>query len=236
MEAESRIAVVVIDDHEVVRRGVRHLLAGDGVATVVGEAGSLREARAVIASTEPDVAIIDVVLPDGDGVQLCRELLSRRRVKGCLLLTSFPDDRALLSAVLAGAAGYFPKGTAGTELRAAIRAAARGGTVFDRDTATVVLERLRVGSTEHPTIERLSPQERRVFELIGQGMSNREIARLLSITEKTVKNYVSRVYAKLDLQRRTEAAALSARLSERRAQAEARSSGSGTGASAPGSR
>lgn len=225
MTAQQRISVVVVDDHEIVRRGLRQLLEAQQTATVVGEAGTLREARSVIAATRPDVAIIDIVLPDGDGMQLCRELISQSVVTGCLLLTGFPDDRALLSAILAGASGYLAKDIPGDELSTAIEVAAAGGTTFNRDAAAAVLDRLHSEVTAQPLLDRLSRQERRVFELIGQGMSNREIGHQLNLTEKTVKNYVSRMFSKLDIQRRTEAAVLSARLAERRAQTRARGRG-----------
>ncbi|PFG44607.1 LuxR family two component transcriptional regulator [Isoptericola jiangsuensis] len=209
------VRVVLVDDHEVVRRGVADLLDAEPDIEVVGEAGSVTEALARVPALAPDVAVLDVRLPDGDGVGLCRELRSRTEV-ACLMLTSFDDDEALFDAILAGAAGYVLKQVRGTDLVAAIRTVAAGGSTLDPRAARLVMERLR--AQEHPDADPLADlteQERRVLALVGQGLTNRQIGERLFLAEKTVKNYVSNVLAKLGVERRVQAAVLAAKLEQR---------------------
>jgi len=215
--------VVIVDDHDVVRQGLRRALertASD--CEVVGEAGTVAEARALVADTGPDVAILDVVLPDGDGIQLCRELHAVHPDTVCLLLTSFPDPHGLLSAALAGAGAYLGKDSSAADLAETVRTLAGGGTLLPPELLPDLLERLTDTVEEDPRLATLTAQERRVFELIGQGLSNRQIADHLFLAERTIKNYTTRLLDKLQMERRTEAAALAARLAERRAQAHAR--------------
>lgn len=201
----------LVDDHEVVRRGVRELLEAEPDLVVVGEAGSVEEALARIPAAQPDVAVLDVRLPDGNGVGLCRELRDLRPELACLMLTSFADDEALLDAVLAGAAGYVLKDVRGNALVENIRTVAAGGSLLDPKAASLVLQRLRAPDKVDP-LHGLSEQERKVLALIGEGLTNREIAGRLFLAEKTVKNYVSNVLAKLGLQRRTQVAVLATEL------------------------
>jgi two-component system, NarL family, response regulator DevR len=224
-EQRSDVArtVVVVDDHEVVRAGVRTAITQAGCGCmVVGEAGSVAEAYEVIERTEPDIAIVDVVLPDGDGIQLCRELRVRHPETTCLLLTSFPEPGAMLSAALAGAAAYLAKDRTATDLAGIIAEVGQGRRLLDDEAVSALLEQLSSLPAEEPSLRGLTGQERRVFELIGQGLSNRQIAERLHLTERTVKNYSSRLLSKLGMERRSEAAALSARLAERRAQRQTR--------------
>jgi DNA-binding NarL/FixJ family response regulator len=205
------IRVFLVDDHEVVRRGVRELLEAEDDLEVVGEASSVDEALARVPATRPDVAVLDVRLPDGNGVALCRELRDVLPDLACLMLTSFADDQALLDAVLAGASGYVLKDVRGTDLIAGIRTVAGGGSLLDARATSLVLERLRAPAAPDPLAD-LSEQERKILALIGEGLSNREIAEQMFLAEKTVKNYVSNVLAKLGLQRRTQAAVLATEL------------------------
>jgi DNA-binding NarL/FixJ family response regulator len=205
------VKVFLVDDHEVVRRGVTELLESDPDISVVGEASTVREALARIPAAAPDVALLDVRLPDGDGVSLCRELKQDNPGLVCLMLTSFGDDEALLNAVVAGAAGYVLKDVRGSDLLEAVRTVAGGGSLLDPHAASLVLSRLRAPAAQDPLAD-LSEQERKIFALIGEGLSNREIADRMSLAEKTVKNYVSNVLGKLGMQRRTQAALLSAEL------------------------
>jgi two-component system response regulator DevR len=205
------IRVFLVDDHEVVRRGVRELLEAEDDLVVVGEASGVEEALVRVPATEPQVAVLDVRLPDGNGVGLCRELRDLIPGLACLMLTSFADDQALLDAVLAGAAGYVLKDVRGNDLVAGIRTVAAGGSLLDPRATSVVLERLRAPKPPDP-LEQLSEQERKILALIGEGLTNREIAGRLFLAEKTVKNYVSNVLAKLGLQRRTQVAVLATEL------------------------
>jgi DNA-binding NarL/FixJ family response regulator len=205
------VKVFLVDDHEVVRRGVTELLESDPDISVVGEASTVREALARIPAAAPDVALLDVRLPDGDGVSLCRELKQASPDLVCLMLTSFGEDEALLNAVVAGAAGYVLKDVRGSDLLEAVRTVANGGSLLDPHAASLVLSRLRAPAAQDPLAE-LSEQERKIFALIGEGLSNREIADRMSLAEKTVKNYVSNVLGKLGMQRRTQAALLAAEL------------------------
>ena len=208
------VRVFLLDDHEVVRRGVRELLEAEDDLEVVGEAGTAEEAFGRIPATSPDVAILDVRLPDGDGVEVCREIRSKHPEIACLMLTSFADDEALFSAIMAGAAGYVLKQVRGNDLVDGVRRVGRGESLLDPLLTTRVLERLR--HPEPDELAGLTDQERRILDLIAEGMTNRQIGEQLFLAEKTVKNYVSNVLAKLGMSRRSEAAAYAARLSERR--------------------
>jgi two-component system response regulator DevR len=208
------IRVFLLDDHEVVRRGLRELLEGSGME-VVGEASTAAEAIQRIPATRPDVAVLDVRLPDGNGVEVCREV--RARVDGlvCLMLTSYTDDEALFEAIMAGASGYVLKQIRGNELVDAIRKVASGQSLLDPTATARVLQRLRSGDAADEKIAALTDQERRLLDLLAQGLSNREIAAQMYLAEKTVKNYVSNLLAKMGMARRTEAAVYAARLEER---------------------
>jgi DNA-binding NarL/FixJ family response regulator len=205
------INVFLLDDHEIVRRGVKDLLEAEGDIAVVGEASTAAEATARIPAVRPDVAVLDVRLPDGDGVTVCRELRSALPELGCLMLTSFADDDALYDAILAGASGYVLKQIKGDDLINAVRTIAEGGSLLDAKTTARVMQRLR---DEAAARERKDPyaalteQERRILELIGEGLTNRQIGERMFLAEKTVKNYVSSLLAKLGLERRTQAAIL----------------------------
>ncbi|WP_345592265.1 response regulator transcription factor, partial [Streptomyces marokkonensis] len=205
--------VFLLDDHEVVRRGVHDLLGGEADIEVVGEAGTAADALARIPATRPDVAVLDVRLPDGSGVEVCREIRSRDESVRCLMLTSFADDEALFDAIMAGASGYVLKDIRGAELLSAVRKVAEGKSLLDPAATTGVLERLRDGGTRSDDrLARLTEQERRILDLIGEGLTNRAIGERLHLAEKTIKNYVSSLLAKLGMQRRSQAAAFVARL------------------------
>jgi DNA-binding NarL/FixJ family response regulator len=209
------VRVFLLDDHEVVRRGVRELLEAEDDLEIVGEAGTAQEAYARIPATAPDVAMLDVRLPDGDGIEVCREIRSSYPEIACLMLTSFADDEAVFSAILAGAAGYVLKQVRGTDLVDAVRRVGRGESILDPLSTDRVLQRLRQ-PPEPDELAGLTKQERRILDLIAEGMTNRQIGEQLFLAEKTVKNYVSNLLAKLGMSRRAEAAAYAARLSERR--------------------
>jgi DNA-binding NarL/FixJ family response regulator len=214
MDAMTPIRVFLLDDHEVVRRGIRDVLESEPDIIVVGEAGTAAEALARVPAVRPDVAILDVRLPDDDGVSVCRELRSKLPDLACLMLTSFGDDEALLSAIMAGASGYLLKQVRGSDIVGAVRTVAAGGSMLDPRMTAIVIQRLRQPPSGDDPIASLSEQERRVFELIGDGLTNRQIGAQMFLAEKTVKNYVSGVLAKLGMQRRTQAAALAGRLHE----------------------
>lgn len=207
--------VFLLDDHEVVRRGLRELLDAESDLSVVGEAGTAEEALGRIPATTPDVAVLDVRLPDGDGVEICREIRSRHPEIQCLMLTSFADDEALFSAIMAGAAGYVLKQVKGTDLVDGIRRVGKGESLLDPAVTRRVLERLRT-KPEDDELSDLTDQERRLLDLIAEGLTNRQIAERMFLAEKTIKNYVSNLLAKLGMSRRSEAAAYAARLTERR--------------------
>ncbi len=211
--------VFLLDDHEVVRRGLRELLETEDDLEVVGEAGTAEEAMGRIPATSPRVALLDVRLPDGDGVEVCREIRSRHPEISCLMLTSYADDEALFAAIMAGAAGYVLKQVKGADLVDAVRRVARGESLLDPAITQRVFERLR---PEDDELALLTDQERRILELISEGLTNRQIGERMFLAEKTVKNYVSNVLAKLGMSRRTEAAAYAARLSERKGRGEHR--------------
>ena len=203
----------LLDDHEIVRRGLRDLLETGGDIEVVGEAGTAVDALARIPPTRPDVAVLDVRLPDGDGVSVCREVRSRHPEVQCLMLTSFSDDEALFQAIMAGAAGYLLKQIKGPDIVDAIRRVAAGESLLDPRVTARVLERLRAGpEPEDERLARLTEQERRILELIAEGLTNRQIGERMFLAEKTVKNYVSSILAKLGLERRTQAAVLASKL------------------------
>lgn len=206
------IRVFLVDDHEVVRRGVHELLEFEADLVVVGEAGTAAEALARIPVLHPDVAVLDVRLPDGDGVTVCRELRSRLPDVHCLMLTSFADDEALFDAIVAGAAGYVLKQIRGGDLIGAIRTVASGQSLLDPRATARVLERLRTQARRDDPVATLTDQERRTLKLIGEGLTNRQIGERLFLAEKTVKNYVSSLLSKLGMERRTQAAVLAARL------------------------
>lgn len=209
------ITVFLVDDHEVVRRGVRDLLESTGDVTVVGEAGSVAEALERVPAAAPDVAVLDVQLPDGTGIELCRELRSQRPELSCLMLTSFPDDDALLDAVVAGASGYVLKQVRGSDLVDAVRQVATGHSLLDPVLRERAAKRIRSGPEEDERLSHLTPQERRILDLLADGMTNRQIADEMFLAEKTVKNYVSNLLAKMGMSRRTEAAVYAARMAER---------------------
>jgi two-component system, NarL family, response regulator DevR len=209
------VRVFLLDDHEVVRRGLRELLEAEDDLEVVGEAGLAEEAYGRIPATSPNVAVLDVRLPDGDGVEVCREIRSKHPEIACLMLTSFADDEAVYAAIMAGAAGYVLKQVRGTDLVEAIRRVGAGESLLDPAVTTRVLERLRHRDDEDE-LGVLTDQERRILDLIAEGLTNRQIGERMFLAEKTVKNYVSNMLAKLGMSRRTEAAAYAARLAERK--------------------
>ncbi|MDX3108990.1 response regulator transcription factor [Nonomuraea angiospora] len=206
------IRVFLLDDHEVVRRGVAALLDSEDDIEVIGEAGTAESAIARILALKPDVAVLDVRLPDGNGVDVCREVRSRMPGLACLMLTSFADDDALFDAVMAGASGYVLKQIHGSDLVGAVRTVASGQSLLDPQTTAAMLQRLRDQAARKDPLAALTEQERHILDLIGEGLTNRQIGERLFLAEKTVKNYVSNLLAKLNMQRRTQAAALSARL------------------------
>jgi DNA-binding NarL/FixJ family response regulator len=208
----GQISVFLLDDHEIVRRGVRDLLEAEPDITVVGEAGTAAGALARIPALKPDVAVLDVRLPDGDGVTVCREIRSRLPEVGCLMLTSFGDDEALFDAIMAGASGYVLKQIRGTDLVGAVRTIAAGRSMLDPEAASRVMRRMRDEAERSDPLSGLTEQERKILELIGEGLTNRQIGERMFLAEKTVKNYVSALFAKLGMERRTQAAAYAARI------------------------
>jgi DNA-binding NarL/FixJ family response regulator len=213
-QGNGQIGVFLLDDHEIVRKGVRDLLEAEPDIVVVGEAGTAESALARIPALRPNVAVLDVRLPDGDGVTVCREIRSKMPEVACLMLTSFGDDEALFDAIMAGAAGYVLKQIRGTDLVGAIRTVASGQSLLDPQAASRVMARLRDRGNRSDPLAGLTDQERRILELIGEGLTNRQIGERMFLAEKTVKNYVSAVFAKLGLERRTQAAAYAARIFE----------------------
>src|SRR5262250_26364 len=209
---EGKIGVFLLDDHEIVRRGVRELLEAEPDITVVGEAGTAASALARILALRPDVAVLDVRLPDGDGVSVCRDIRSTMPEVACLMLTSFGDDEALFDAIMAGAAGYVLKQIRGTDLVGAVRTVASGQSLLDPQAASKVMRRMRDQTARADPLAALTGQERRILELIGDGLTNRQIGERLFLAEKTVKNYVSALFAKLGMERRAQAAAYAARV------------------------
>jgi two-component system, NarL family, response regulator DevR len=200
------VTVFLLDDHEIVRRGLRELLEAEGDIEVVGESGSAEEAIRRIPALRPDVAILDGRLPDGSGVDVCREIRSADPSVKALILTSYDDDEALFAAIMAGAAGYVLKQIRGNDLVDTVRRVAAGQSMLDPAVTAQVLERLRKGPDTDPALARLTEQELKILQLIGEGLTNREIAAEMFLAEKTVKNYVSSLLGKLDLHSRTQAA------------------------------
>ena len=215
-EAIEPIPVFLLDDHEVVRQGVRSLLESTGEVVVVGEAGLAAEALARIRAVRPRVAILDVRLPDGNGVEVCREVRNDLPDVHCLMLTSYSDDEALFEAIMAGASGYVLKQIRGNDLVTAIHRVARGESLLDPSVTSKVLHRLRNPSEEDERLSKLTPQERRILDLIAEGATNRQIGNELHLAEKTVKNYVSNMLMKLGMSRRTEAAVFAVKANNRR--------------------
>jgi two-component system, NarL family, response regulator DevR len=209
------LRVFLLDDHEVVRTGLRSLLESEEDVEVVGEAGTVEEALIRIPLAKPDVAILDVRLPDGNGIEVCREIRSDHPEIACLMLTSYADDEALLAAVMAGASGYVLKQVGSVDLVADVRKVGAGGTLLDPKLTERVVERIRRGPQEDERLAALTAQERRILDRIAEGRTNRQIGEELFLAEKTVKNYVSNLLAKLGMERRTEAAVFAARLAER---------------------
>jgi DNA-binding NarL/FixJ family response regulator len=212
------IRVFLLDDHEVVRRGVRELLEAEsaGEIEVAGEAGTAEEALSRLPSARADVAVLDVRLPDGDGVEVCREIRSRHPDVRCLMLTSFADDEALFDSIMAGAAGYVLKQVKGADLVDSVRRVAAGQSLLDPSVTARVLDRVRRGPDEDTGSVHLTDQERRILDLLAEGLTNRQIGERMFLAEKTIKNYVSNLLMKLGMHRRTEAAVYAARLAQRR--------------------
>jgi two-component system response regulator DevR len=212
------VRIFLLDDHELVRRGIRDLLWAEEDLIVVGEASSADEALEKIPQTKPDVAVLDVRLGDGSasGIEVCRDIRSSHPEVACVMLTSFADDEALFASIMAGAAGYVLKQIRGADLVAAVRRVGAGESLLDPAITARVLERLRNPTPENDPLAELTGQERRILDLIAEGRTNRQIAEAMFLAEKTVKNYVSHLLAKLGMERRAEAAAYAARLSERR--------------------
>lgn len=210
------IRVFLLDDHEIVRTGLRSLLEEADDITVVGEAATVAEALARIPPTRPNVGILDVRLPDGSGIEVCREIRSQSPEIACMMLTSYADDEALYAAIMAGAAGYVLKGVGGSDLADDVRRVARGESLLNAGLVDSVVARLRTsGQSEDPLLATLTPQEQRILKHIAEGKTNRQIADEMHLAEKTVKNYVSNLLAKLGMVRRTQAASYAARLDER---------------------
>jgi DNA-binding NarL/FixJ family response regulator len=204
--------IFLVDDHEIVRRGVAELLGEEGDLEVVGEASSVAEALTRVPTSGADVAVLDIRLPDGNGIELCRELRSRLPELKCLMLTSFADDEALLDAIMAGASGFVLKQILGGDLVQAVRTVASGQSLLDARTTSALLNRIRRERETGDPLRTLTEQERTVLDLIGEGLTNRQIAERMFLAEKTVKNYVSHLLAKLGMQRRTQAAVLASQL------------------------
>ncbi|MGZ4675898.1 MAG: response regulator [Acidimicrobiia bacterium] len=212
--AGDRIRVFLLDDHEIVRRGLRDLLEESGRIDVVGEAGTAEEARSRIPPTRPQVALLDVRLPDGNGVEVCRDVRDKDPGIQCVMLTSFSDDEALFQAIMAGAAGYLLKQIKGPDIVDAIERVAAGQSLLDPAVTARVLERLRTPPAEDERLASLTGQERKVLELIAEGLTNRQIGERIHLAEKTIKNYVSNLLTKLGMERRTQAAVYAAGLKD----------------------
>jgi DNA-binding NarL/FixJ family response regulator len=211
----ERVRVYLLDDHEIVRRGLRELLEGDGRIEVVGESGLAEEATRRIPALRPHVAVLDGRLPDGSGVDVCRDVRSVDPTIACLILTSYDDDEALFHAIMAGASGYVLKQIRGTELIDAVLRVAQGQSLLDPQVTARVLQRLRGGHEEDAALAGLTEQERRVLMHIADGLTNRQIGQEMFLAEKTVKNYVSSILAKLGMERRTQAAVFASKLRDK---------------------
>jgi two-component system, NarL family, response regulator DevR len=211
------VTVFLVDDHEVVRRGLADLLASDPELEIIGDAGSVSEAMVRIPALKPDVAVLDVRLPDGNGIELCRDLLSELPELRCLMLTSFTSDEAMLEAILAGASGYVVKDIRGMELAQAIKDVGAGKSLLDNRAAAALMAKLRGAAEPKDPLAGLTDRERTLLGLLSEGLTNRQIASRMFLAEKTVKNYVSRLLAKLGMERRTQAAVFASKLSQRSA-------------------
>ncbi|PIM69093.1 DNA-binding response regulator [Streptomyces sp. JV178] len=212
---QNPIRVFLLDDHEVVRRGLADLLDSEPDISVIGDAGTVEQALVRGPALRPDVAVLDVRLPDGDGISVCRELRSRMPGLRCLMLTSFDDEEALLDAIMAGASGYVLKQIKGSDLVSAVRTVASGQSMLDPATTARLMRSLRAEPAPGPSeLATLSPRERDILALIGEGLTNREIGKRLYLSEKTVKNHISRLLAKLGVQRRVQAAVLATHLDQ----------------------
>ncbi len=214
LKMSGPVRVFLLDDHEIVRRGVADVLNGEDDIEIVGEHGSAVGALAAVEACNPNVAVLDVRLGDGSGIEVCRDIRAAHPDVACLMLSSFSDDEALLDAAMAGAAGYVLKQIRTNDLTESIRKVADGVLLLDK--AEVRMRMRHLGESEAGVIRSLTPQELKIFELIGDGMSNRQIADEMFLAEKTVKNYASNLFSKLGISRRTQAAALAARVDERR--------------------
>jgi len=212
-QSADPIRIFLLDDHEIVRRGLAELLNLEADMEVVGEAANATEAVHRIPASQPTVAVLDVRLPDASGVEVCREVRSLLPDLRCLMLTSYADDEAHFNAIMAGASGYVLKDIRGTDLLSAIRQVAAGKSLLDPVATQRVLDRLRTAEQVDDRLKGLSDQERRILDLIGEGMTNRQIGQTMHLAEKTIKNYVSSLLAKLGMERRTQAAAFVARMS-----------------------
>jgi DNA-binding NarL/FixJ family response regulator len=212
VSAAGTIRVFLLDDHEVVRRGVRELLDAEADIEVVGEAETVERALARLPAVRPDVALLDMRLPDGDGVTVCREIRSQLDDVACIILTSFSDDEALVQAILAGASGYLLKEIRGNDIVEAVRRVAAGASLLDPSLVERVTERLKHPPEQDERLARLTPQERRILGLIADGLTNRQIGDRMHLAEKTVKNYVSNLLAKLGMERRTQAAVFATKI------------------------
>ena len=210
------VTVFLVDDHEVVRRGLIDLLGSDPDLEVIGEAGTAAQAMAQIPALRPDVAVLDVRLPDGNGIELCRDLLSAMPDLRCLMLTSFTSDEAMLDAILAGASGYVVKDIKGMELARAIKEVGAGRSLLDNRAAAALMSKLRGAAERTDPLSGLTDQEKVLLNLLGEGLTNKQIAARMFLAEKTVKNYVSRLLAKLGMERRTQAAVFVSKLGQQR--------------------
>jgi DNA-binding NarL/FixJ family response regulator len=218
---DSPIRVFLLDDHEVVRRGVRDLLNDEPDIDVIGEAGTVEQALVRVPALRPQVAVLDVRLPDGEGVTVCRELRSSMPELACLMLTSFDDEEALLDSIMAGASGYVLKQIQGSDLVSAVRTVARGQSLLDPSATTRLMARLRGGQQkeeEPDALLGLTEREREILALIGEGLTNRQIGQRLYLAEKTVKNHISRLLAKLGVERRIQAAVIATQVQDRQRQ------------------
>ncbi|MFC4463667.1 response regulator [Streptomyces xiangluensis] len=215
---KTAIRVFLLDDHEVVRRGVHDLLDDEPDITVVGEAANVEQALVRVPALRPDVAVLDVRLPDGDGITVCRELRSRMPDLACLMLTSFDDEEALLDSIMAGASGYVLKQIQGSDLVSAVRTVAAGQSLLDPSATTRLMARLRNDrqkEEEPDALPGLTSREQEILALIGEGLTNRQIGQRLYLAEKTVKNHISRLLAKLGVERRIQAAVIATQVQER---------------------
>jgi len=214
MSPSAQIRVFLLDDHEIVRRGIANLLAAEADIEIVGEAGTAAEALARIPAARPDIAVLDARLPDGSGIDVCRDIRSGHPAIRCLILTSYDDNDAVFAAVMAGASGYLLKEVRGTSLVEAIRQVAAGRSLLDPSVTERLLDKLRQPATVDQRLAALTDREREILDLIADGLTNRQIGERLFLAEKTVKNYVSGLLAKLGMQRRTQAAVYGSQLRE----------------------